>query len=71
MHQREYGKVSPAYFATHALTAPQSEKADNGFSLVATLVGADDNTTSVFADRILLEALGATSTTDPVDGPTL
>ena len=70
IEQAKTGDVTPAYYVNHILTKPQLQQLDH-IGLVATLVTLDDNTTSVFADRILLEAMGASSTVDPINGPNL
>ena len=60
IQQVQTGGVTPAYYASHVLTPPQQQQLGKT-GVVATLVDLD-NTTSVFAQRILLEAEGSFST---------
>ncbi|MCJ1302091.1 hypothetical protein MMC08_004892 [Hypocenomyce scalaris] len=60
IQQAQTGGVTSAYYASHILTPSQQQQLGQT-GVVATLVDLD-NTTSVFAQRILLEAEGSLST---------
>lgn len=64
------GGFNPAYHANHMLSLPQRDQIDHT-GLVATLVASNDFTQAVIADRILLQAVGAASKVDAVNGPSL
>ena len=65
IQQSKFG-VNPAYYARHVFPLPSNTQR----GVVATLV-AMDNRTSVFADRILIQAEGGASAVDAVNGPKL
>ena len=64
------GDVTPSYYASHILTLPPSRLLDHT-GLVATLVAQNDITKTVVAARILLQAVGAASKVEPVNGLSL
>ncbi|KAA6409026.1 MAG: hypothetical protein FRX48_07370 [Lasallia pustulata] len=67
IQESKMGGLTPAYYASHVLTLPQKSALDHT-GLVATLVGRNDFTMAVVAERILLQAVGAASVVEPVNG---
>lgn len=64
------GGVTSAYYANHILTFPDPKSIPHT-GLVAMLVGQNDITKTVVADRILLQAVGGVAKYEPVNGPSL
>lgn len=70
IQESKMGGLTPAYYASHVLTLPQ-KNALGHTGLVATLVGRNDFAMAVVAERILLQAVGAASVVEPLNGLSL